>query len=196
MLASAIGMAVAAVYLLLRYRLSRGIATLIVTAGIGGITAGLFAVLPIAVGGYVLLAAPVACLVAMIMEIMLMNKERELVIEDKSRDKSVENRETIMVNATKYSCTPIITFGAIVAFITVIMLGFGPIATSFIYMNILFGILVGGVMTVVLLGPVAQIFYKLFSKVNIERPSKKTKKTKAVHKSAEPEEAIFIGIND
>ena len=54
-------------------------------------------------------------------------------------------------------------------------------------------------LTLTLYGPCAQLFYKLFSRVNIAKP-KLNKKKKArpvrVKKSAEPEEAIFIGIND
>ena len=43
----------------------------------------------------------------------------------------------------------------------------------------------------------ANFLYKLFSKVNLNiKPRESKKKNKAVKKSAEPEEAIFIGIND
>ena len=49
-------------------------------------------------------------------------------------------------------------------------------------------------------GPLAQILFGCFSKVHFERKPRENKKAKArpvrVKKSAEPEEAIFIGIND
>jgi len=47
-------------------------------------------------------------------------------------------------------------------------------------------------------GPLSQVFFKLFSKVHIERKPRKNKKNNntPTHKSSEPEEAIFIGIND
>ena len=196
MLATLVGIAVSTAYLLLRYRLSRGLSTLIVTLSVSAITAALFICLPLNVGSYVLVAAPIAALVTFILEIMLMNKEREMILEDKKRDKSIENRNEIMVNATKFSCTPMIIFFGIVAILFMILLGFGPQATQFIYMNMLFGLLIGGIATVCVFGPLAQVFYKLFSRVKIDRPTKKAKKTKTIHKSAEPEEAIFIGIND
>ena len=182
---------------MLRYRLSRGLATLVVTLGVGALTAGLFIIVPFAVGSHVLLATPLACLFVFMMEIMLMNKEREMVVEDKKHDNSIENRNEIMVNATKYSCTPIIIMLAIVAFLLVIFFGFGPEATTCIYLNLLFGLLVAAVSVVTMFGPLAQFFYKLFFGVKIERPTpKKNKKKQKVQKSAEPEEAIFIGIND
>ena len=142
------------------------------------------------------MATPLACLITLIFEIMLMNKEREMVIEDKKHDNSIENRNEIMVNATKYTCTPIIITFGILAFMLVIFFGFGPEATTFIYINLLAGLLIGGVSVVTMFGPLAQVFYKLFFGVKIERPNKKKKKTQKVNKSAEPEEAIFIGIND
>ena len=197
MISTLVGVAVATAYLMLRYRLSRGIATLIVTLSVGALTAGLFVIVPLAVGSHVLLAAPLACLFTFMMEIMLMNKEREMINEDKKRDNSIESRNEIMVNATKYACTPIIITLAIVAFFLIVFFGFGPQATSYIYLNVLFGLLLGFLSVVMMFGPLAQFFYKLFFGVKIERPtSKKSKKKQKVHKSAEPEEAIFIGIND
>ena len=197
MISTLVGVAVATVYLMLRYRLSRGLATLVVTLATGILTAGLFIVIHIAVGSYVLVATPLACLIAFIFEIILMNKEREMINEDKKHDNSIENRNEIMVNATKYSCTPIIYLLGVLAFLFVIFFGFGPSATAYIYLNLLFGLLIGSVSVLTMFGPLAQFFYKLFFGVKIERPtSKKSKKKQKVNKSAEPEEAVFIGIND
>lgn len=191
-----VGIAVSGLYLMLRYRLSRGIASLLITLGAAALTAGLFAVIPLGVGSYVVIAAPVVAFIVMVFEILVMNKERELIIEDKSRDNSIEKREEIMVNATRLSCTPIIIFGILITYIALNFFGFGPAGTAYLFMNILFGILVSGALVVTVFGPLAQVFYKLLSKIQIDRPAKKTKKAKVVHKSAEPEEAIFIGIND
>lgn len=196
MLATFVGVAAAAVYCMLRYRLSRGIATLLSTCAVGGITAGLFAVIPFGVGSSVVLAVPAVCLITLIIEIMFMNKEREIINEDKKDDKSVEHRNEIMVQAGKINFTPLIIFGAIAVYFAINFFGFGPTGTAWLYLNILFGIAVGGIFVACLYGPIAQIFYKLFSGIKIDRPAKKAKKQVAKHKSAEPEEAVFIGIND
>lgn len=199
MLATFVGVAVAAVYLMLRYRLSRGIAALLLTCGVGGITAGLFALIHLAVGAYVIVALPVVALFTLILMIMNMNKEREMVIEDKAHDNSVEHRNEIMVEAGKLACTPIIIFGILAAYLAIDMFAFGATGTAWLFLNVLAGMLVGAIVTVCLLGPVSQFFFAQLKKINIDRPAKAKKKSKKnvqVHKSAEPEEAIFIGIND
>ena len=46
------------------------------------------------------------------------------------------------------------------------------------------------------LGPVSQFFFKKFANVGRAKPRKSKSKGPVQNKSAEPEEAIFIGIND
>ena len=61
------------------------------------------------------------------------------------------------------------------------------------------GVCIATGLVLVVFGPFAHMLYKAFSKVKIAKPAKANKKKKApvrVKKSAEPEEAIFIGIND
>ena len=198
MISTLVGVAVATAYLLLRYRLSRGLATLLVTLGAGAVTAALFIIVPLSVGSYVLVATPIVCLLTFMIEIMLMNKEREMINEDKKHDNSIENRNQIMVDATRYTCTPVITLLITLAFLLIDFMAIGPFATCYIYVNVLVGLTLATFAVLALFGPIAQFFYKAFFGVKIERPTnkKKAKKAKAVHKSAEPEEAIFIGIND
>ena len=127
-----------------------------------------------------------------------MNKERELVIDDRSKDTSAENRKAIMVKATALASAPIVALFAIALYLGVNFFGFMYAPVSWIFLAIFLGAIVATGIVLVAFGPIAQVFYKLFSGVQIIKPRAKKKKARPVrvNKSAEPEEAIFIGIND
>ena len=196
-----VGIAVSAFYILLRYRLSRGLAIFITTTGITAIVAGFFAYTRLAVTNYAVVVAPLIALFALIAGIFIMNKEREMVLEDKNHDNSVENRKAIMIKATAYSYSPILVIAILALYIAVNFFGFAPNATSWLFLIFAVGIVAAVFLTTTLLGPIAQLFYKLFSKVNVEKITskfkhKKKKKIISTPRSAEPEERTFIGIND
>ena len=198
-LATGVGIAIAAFYLLLRYRLSRGIANIIVSVGATGISAGLLSLAHfIQATSYASLAVPFVAIFTLTIAIVLMNKERELVIEDRSKDASVENRKAIMVKATALASAPIVALFAIALYLGVNFFGFMYAPVSWIFLAIFLGAIVATGIVLVAFGPIAQVFYKLFSGVQIIKPRAKKKKARPVrvNKSAEPEEAIFIGIND
>ena len=200
LLATVVGTAISAVYLLLRYRLSRGIASLLMSALTVGISAGIFSLLHfLPVTSYVSVALPFIALFSFAVAIIFMNKEREMVIEDRSRDDSIENRNNIMKKAIAISSTPMTISFIIVLYLGVNFFGFMPTNVSWIFLLVVLGVSIAIALTLTLYGPCAQMIYKLFSGVKIAKP-KANKKKKAhpvrVKKSAEPEEAIFIGIND
>ena len=200
LLATVVGTAIAAAYLLLRYRLSRGLASLAMTALTVGISAGIFALLHfLPVTSYVSVALPLIAIFAFALGILYMNKERELVIEDRSRDNSVENRNNIMKRAVGIASTPMTISFIIALYLGVNFFGFMPNNVSWIFLLVILGVTIAIALSLTLYGPCAQLLYKWFSKINIAKP-KANKKKKArpvrVKKSAEPEEAIFIGIND
>ena len=128
-----------------------------------------------------------------------MNKERELILEDRSRDNSLEARENLMKRALGISSTPITISFIIALYLGVNFFGFMFTNVSWVFLLMILGVCIATALVLVVFGPFAHLFYKWFSKVNISRP-KVEKKKKArpvrVKKSAEPEEAIFIGIND
>ena len=85
--------------------------------------------------------------------------------------------------------------------------GIGPLKTAFVYASALLGILIATVVLTRLLNPTLTAFSKLYARIaKIELPKPKWQSKRAKHrasvkassrkKSAEPEEAIFIGIND
>lgn len=198
-LATVVGIAVSAAYLMLRYRLSRGLAALVMPIATTTIAAGIFALIRVPVGSTVVLALPIIAVFSLIISIIFMNKEREMVIEDKTRDNSVENRQKIMVKANSSAFAPILMLSVLVLYIGIDFFGFGPIATTWIFILILLGCLISSVLVTTLFGPLSQVFFKWFKFINVSKPRKEKKKTKKVttsRRSAEPEEAVFIGIND
>lgn len=196
-----VGIAVSSFYLLLRYRLSRGLATFIVTTIVAGSVAGFFAYTFLAVTNYAVVVIPVVALFALFVSIIIMNRERELVLEDKTHDKSVENRQAIMVRATSLSYSTVLLTAILAVYIGINFFGFGPANNAWLYLILVVGVIVSVFFITTLLGPIGQLFYKLFSKINTEKIAekfkrKKKKKVAPVVRSAEPEERTFIGIND
>ncbi len=195
--ATFVGIAVCGVYLMLRYRLSRGLSTILMTASVCGITMGVFCLTRIVTSTYILAMLPVVALGAFIMEIFFMNKEREMIIEDRTRDNSVDHRKEIMTKATSYSFAYVVTFIVLAIYLCIDFYGFGPTGASLPYIFLLIGILLGALFISTLFGPLSHWFYSQFKKIGKNRkPRKKKKQQGKPNKSAEPVEATFIGIND
>ena len=186
-------------YLLLRYRLSRGLAVLGISVLSVGISAGIFALLFfLPVSSYISVALPFIALFTFDIAVLFMNKEREMVLEDRNRDNSVETREKLMKRALGISSTPITISFIIALYLGVNFFGFMFTSVSWVFLLMILGVVIATALVLVVFGPFAHLFYKWFSKVKIAKPkvNKKKKAQVRVKKSAEPEEAIFIGIND
>ena len=128
-----------------------------------------------------------------------MNKEREMFLEDRTKDNSVEAREALMKRAMGISSTPITIAFIIALYLGVNFFGFMINSVSWVFLLVVLGVSIATAVVLILFGPLAQILFGWFSKVQIARPKKESKKKARpvrVKKSAEPEEAIFIGIND
>lgn len=196
-LATGIAIIVSGLYLMIRYRLSRGLASLVVPVLVGSFVIGLITLTRISVTSYIIVILPVVVILTYVYQILFMNKERELISEDKKHDNSIENRNQIMIRATALSRSYIIDLLISSIMISLIFFGFGPELTSTNYLIMMAGILYAEIIVSSLIGPFSMRLYALFSKINVERkPRKQHKKKKVKNKSAEPEEAIFIGIND
>ncbi len=196
-----IGIAVSAFYLLIRYRLSRGIASFIIPTAVAGIVAGFFAYTRLAVTNYAVVVIPVVAFISLAISIIFMNKEREMVLEDKNHDNSIENRKAIMIRATSLSYSAILLVAVLAIYVGINFFGFGAAGNAWLFLILVIGVLVSVILGTTLFGPVSHFFYKLFSKVNIEKFTskfKRKKKKKVINapRSAEPEERTFIGIND
>ena len=203
MLGSVVASLVIGAYLLIRYRLSRGLSSIVLALGNLTAISGIFALLSLTgltFGSNLVLIMPFIAGFTYILEIIWMNRERELIIEDKVNDKSFERREEIMVKSTSSAIVPVGILSIITAYLLVDFFGFGASAYSTLFVVCLLGAATALVLTITLLGPVSQLLYKRFSRVNVNiKPKKKKRKTgniKPNKSTGEPEEAIFIGIND
>ena len=193
------GLGAASLYLLLRYRLSRGIVATLLAAGSGVISIGLLSLIHLPViGGYTVVIAPLAVLFSLSLSILFMNKERELIAEDKNKDNSPENRKAIAIRATSLSYVSVTIVAVICTFIAIDFFGFGANTSALAFIALVITMLITVVVNPIVIAPLSSWLYGLFSKVSVRKPTAKKKKAKAhkVNKSAEPEEAIFIGIND
>lgn len=199
-----VGLAVSAVYLLLRYRLSRGLATLIVPTGVTAIAAGALAFVRVghlAALNYSIVVLPVIAFFGLVVGIFFMNRERELVLEDKNHDASIENRNAIMIRANSLAYSSILLLSVLAIYIAINFFGFGASGNAWMFLVLVIGVILVAFLETTLYGPVSQLFYKLFSKVNMDKftnlfKRKKKKKVVKTPHSAEPEERTFIGIND
>lgn len=197
-----IAIAVSSLYFILRYRLSRGLATFVLSTMTTGLIAGFFAYARFfAVTSYAAVTIPVIALFTLLMAIIFMNKEREMVLEDKNHDNSIENRNAIMIKANSLSYTTVLLLSVLTVYICINFFGFGAAANAWLFLILGVSVAIVALLSTTLLGPISQFFFKLFSKVNISKFTSKfkRKKKKAVNKpnrSAEPEERTFIGIND
>ena len=208
-LATTVAAGISFIYLLLRYRLSRGLAVLGITTLSVGISAGIFSMLYfLPVSSYISVALPFIALFTFDIAILFMNKEREMVLEDRSKDNSLEARESLMKKALGISSTPITVVFCIALFLGVNFFGFMFTEVSYVFLLIILGVVIATCLVLFLFGPMAHVLYKWFSNIAVRRQAKekesekknekKAKKARPVRvkKSAEPEEAIFIGIND
>lgn len=193
------GLGAASLYILLRYRLSRGLVATVLAAGAGTISIGLLSLIHLPViGGYTVVIAPLAILYSFSLSILFMNKERELIAEDKNKDNSPENRKALAIRAVSLSYVAVTITAVICTFIAINFFGFGPNSTALSFIALVITMLIVVVVNPIVIAPLSSWLYGLFSKITVKKPSTKKKKAKAhkVNKSAEPEEAIFIGIND
>lgn len=200
MLATFVGTAVASLYLMARYGLSKGLPVAFINTVICAIPFGVFALTRIITSTYASVSLPLIATVALLFEIIFMNKNKDLILDDKKHDRSVENRNEIMQRANALALGPAISLTSVSIIITLSLYGFGPDSTTSLFAMVLVGILVAIGIISVLYGPSSQFLYKQFSKISFDnvKPTKEKKKKKKSNKqkTSEPEEAIFIGIND
>ena len=121
-----------------------------------------------------------------------------MVVDDKNKDKSYEHRLEVSKRALGIAMTPVFATVVLGAYLFVNFFGFGPGVISYLYLACLIGLIITVSLVIFAYIPLSNVFYKAFSNINFEPKIRKGKKSKTPtkNKSAEPEEAIFIGIND
>ncbi len=197
---SAVAIGFMSLYMMIRYGLSRGLVSILMAGFAGFICVGFFALTRIATGLDIFIVLPFVILLTYVFMVMFANKEKEMIKEEtlRSKDNSIEKHEEIMKRATSLSAGAIVTFGLVAAYLCINFFGFGVLNTSLYYVFGLIGILISLIFVLTCYGYLSHYVYKLERKLNIRLPKLtiKRKHKKVKIKSSEPEEAIFIGIND
>ena len=196
-----VGLAVAMAYLLIRYRPSRGIAVALVAASSLFIALSFFVMTRIAVSPVVAVGLVFVETFALVGSLFFLGKAKELFKDN--HDRSMEpmaRRELALNQAVSYEAGTFIMFALVAAYLAIDFFAFGPMSYGQPFLLALIGIAFASVFTLVCLAPMSNRFAKLLGKIHFRLPEKKKKSEGGnlmrKKKGAEPEEAIFIGIND
>lgn len=187
----------AGIYFMFRFRISRGLATIVVASSSSLIAYGALALSRISVSPIAAIAMPVVALSTILLGAFYLVKEKELLKEEKG-ELSHENRMNIMKKAIALGATSTVIFAIVITYVAINFFGFGLSSLSFLFADILLGDIIGIIAVFSVLGPLAMWIEKLLSKIKLPKFTRKEKKRK-VHeapKTSEPEERIYIGIND
>ena len=203
-----LGLGVAAatllVYLALRYRPSRGIVAGLMGAGTATIAVSFFILTRISTLPVVSMGGAAVMLLTLAVAIFIMAGEKEIYRESKEKDKdTVEFRANCLESSASRSAEWVFLFALVSAITFISYLAFGPNLYQPTFLGVILGIAFAVALAITSLpflsGKLARIM------PNITMPSLRKRKRKAAkqggqllkkNKNGEPEESVFIGIND
>ena len=142
---------------------------------------------------------PVVAVPVLLFAVLFSAKEKELV-KDSKEEITLEKRKEIMQKALSLAASGIIIIAILAIYLVINYFGFGLASTAYMYAASLVGLVVGLIAVLTVMGPLGCALDKAFSKIKLPKFAKKEKKQRIkLHeqpKTSEPEERIFIGIND
>jgi preprotein translocase subunit SecF len=193
-----VGLLADLVYMVIRYRPSRGLSAGALSFGSALIVCGFYTLTRLPVTPIVSAAAIAAGFLTLLYSIYILGKERETYKDSRERDKdNLAFRSACLASANKQGAGDLVVMLLLTAFVSVFYYGFAPAAWSNIFLGLLVGLVVIGIFLLTLLTPASLLLAKLFSRFHIDFHFKKKEPLEGQRKkSAEPEEAVFIGIND
>lgn len=195
-----IGLLSAAVYFLIRFRLSRGIVANVLIAGSSLLPLAFFSLTRIPVTPIVSLGAIAIGVLGFLFCAYILDKARSLAKDSREKDKrNLEFQATCLTRSVSEGAGDIIIFALLSFFSWAFFFGIGPEAWRMTYLGILVGSLFLLLFILVLLAPLSNFLAIHFQKLeNLLRHERKKTSGDDVKKKkgSEPEEAIFIGIND
>lgn len=194
-----------AAYLMLRYRPSRGVSSYLISSTAGLITIGVMSLARIPSAPIILLSAIIVATLVQLMSIILMNMERDLIKEKKVKRLITEQKCEVMLAAISEFVAQGLPLILIPVVLAIPFIAIGPAPYSLMFLLSLLGtVLIGIPLLTLSMGPLSfhinRIGHKVYRALpkpkESDKKSKKQKKLAAEKRSAEPQEAIFIGIND
>lgn len=198
-LATGIAVLGAGLYIAIRFRVSRGIAASIVAGGSAATAYGLLALTRLGTTALSSITMPVVAVPVLLFAILFAAEEKELV-KDSKEEITLEKRKEIMQKALSLSASGIIIIAILSIYLVINYFGFGLASTAYMFAASLVGLVVGLIAVLTVMGPLGSLLDKAFSKIRLPKFQKREKKQRIkLHeqpKTSEPEERIFIGIND
>ncbi len=196
-----VGLLISMAYMAIRYKLSRGIATGLLATGVSLITLGFFSLTRIVATPLIAMSAIAGGLIVFLLAIFILAKEKELAKDSREKDKdSLSFKALCLTNANSQAAESVIGFSFLSAFAFIWYMGFMPSTWMMVFLGIIIAVIIAAVIVLTLLTPSSIYLAKGLSRVNISlKPKKKetfTPTGSGHRKKGEPEEAIFIGIND
>jgi preprotein translocase subunit SecF len=201
-----VGIAIAFVYLLFRFGLARAFVSSVISLGSSVLVVGFFALTRIAVTPLASIGAAVAALTAIYVAIFTLNRAKEIVKDSRERDKTaLEFKNACLVKANAEEAVEIIIFSSIIAALCLSLAILGPREYAFIFVGALIGIAFAVACALFVLVPCVKFLSVYIKRAgdSVSNARKKAQeerraneKNAARRKGSEPEEAIFIGIND
>ena len=198
-LATGISIVGVCLYFAFRFRPSRGISMLVTTTAATTIAYGaMVAMRFVGTTAVTSLAMPIVAVTMMLASLFYLSTEKTMLKEGKF-ELTFEVRKETMVKAIGKSASAMLAFMLINLYIIVNFFGFGVENTALLFASAMIGEVVAVIALLCIVGPFAMGIEKLLRKIRLpkikwfskERPKQVTKRN-----SSEPEETIFIGIND
>ena len=193
-LAAAVSILGSCLYLAFRYRPSRAISGVIVASGVTLLTYGILVAIRIQTLPIASIVMPIAAVLTLFGAVLFFEKEKEMLKED---DK---DENATMVKATSLAAAPLFITSIMIAYIAINYFAFAN-GMSTIFAGELLATVLAALLVTTLLGPISSIFHKWLKKIKL--PTFKSNKAKKQRiklqnkpKTSEPEETVFIGIND
>ena len=198
-LATSITIVGAGLYFALRFKVSRGLAVVLVSAGSATIAYGALALSRIGTTATSAIVMPVVAVTTLLFALIYTSKEKELFKENKD-ELDLSKRHDLMVKSLSLAASGIIIMAILAIYIAVNYFGFGLASTAYLFAAALVGDVIGLIAVLTIMEPLGECLDKGFSKIRLPKFVKKEKKQRIkLHeqpKSSEPEERTYIGIND
>ena len=199
-LATGISIVGIALYFAFRFRPSRGISMLVVTTGATTIAYGVMVAMRfIGTTAVTSLAMPIVAVTMMLASLFYLSTEKTMLKEGKF-ELTREVRKETMVKAIGKSASAMFAFMLINIYVIINFFGFGVENTALLFASAMIGEVIAVIALLSVAGPLAMAIEGLLRKIHLPKIKwfSKDNKPKQVTRrnSSEPEETIFIGIND
>ncbi len=204
MLGYGVGYLLVLAYSLIRFRPGRGTAITLVSFLAGLLPIAFVSAVRLSVTPIVSLAPLLSSLLVYLTGTYLLNRASEIAHESRERDKStLAFRAECLSKANALESAEMTSFAFLAAFSLIAFFGFGPAPYASLFLIAIIAYLIGLFFVYFALAPVARGSSRLFAlalrSVKKALPEKKKDDKLDEHgkkKGSEPEEALFIGIND